>query len=78
MDPYPRWTYFPRSARAPEWVGIFVEAVAKHEQEIDSRIHRLGSDATLKFLVEDLRNLGYAIEETKGPRGSDSQTSVVR
>lgn len=62
---YPRWTYFPRRDPAPAWVTDFVQVVAAHRSEIDSTEHRLGSDATLKRLVDDLRLLGYAIEETK-------------
>jgi hypothetical protein len=62
---YPEWTYFPTSAPPPGWVQDLVGVVGSHEDEIDSRKHRMGSDDVLKVVAGDLKALGYALELSK-------------
>lgn len=62
---YPRWTYFPRSSRAPGWVRPFVGVIGDHGKQIDSREHRLTSDQVLAAVASGLVGLGFEIELSK-------------
>jgi hypothetical protein len=41
-DPYPRWEYFPRNVRPPEWVEPFVAEVRAIELRISTVEQRTG------------------------------------
>lgn len=63
---YPRWQYFPSYVQAPLWVNDFVNVIALHSKDIDSRIvENLTSDRVLAFIADDLASLGYQVETGK-------------
>ena len=66
MD-YPSWSYYPRNARAPLWVGGVVEAVAEAKSTISTVDGRTGlsSDDVLAHLRPGLEALGFAVERSK-------------
>ena len=66
-DPYPRWEYFPRNVRPPEWVEPFVAEVRAIEPRISTVEQRTGlhSDDVLLELAPGLRHLGYAVESSR-------------
>jgi hypothetical protein len=64
---YPRWEYFPRNVRPPEWVEPFVAEVRAIETRISTVDQGTGlhSDDLLRELAPGLRNLGYAVESSR-------------
>jgi hypothetical protein len=65
MD-YPDWSYFPRSASAPQWVIDFAEAVRRNEERVASASHNeFASDQVLETLRPELEALGWSIETGK-------------
>jgi len=64
---YPRWDYFPRNVRPPEWVEPFVAQVRAVEVRISTVEQRTGlsSDDVLKELAPGLKQLGYAVETSR-------------
>ncbi len=66
MVDFPRWTYFPRNERSPEWVAPFVAVMGAAEADISTPAGgRLESDAVLLKLVPGLAQLGYTVEKGK-------------
>lgn len=65
--PYPLWNYYPRNARAPEWVTALVQTVAAAGSIISTVEQRTGlsSDAVLKELSPGMGALGYVVESGK-------------
>ena len=73
-DAYPRWEYFPRNVRPPDWVKPLVAEVGTVESRISTVEQRTGlhSDDVLLHLAVGLRQLGYLVE------GSKSQADRIR
>ncbi|WP_425839763.1 hypothetical protein [Microbacterium sp. PA5] len=71
MSLYPRWSYFPRNERAPQWAEQVVEAVRAARGQIDteplpaSAADRLTSDVVLAHLRPGLESLGFSVETGK-------------
>ena len=67
VNTYPRWEYFPRNVRPPEWVEPFVAEVRAIETRISTVDQGTGlhSDDVLRELAPGLRNLGYAVESSR-------------
>jgi hypothetical protein len=65
--PYPRWDYFPRNVRPPEWVEPLVAQVRVVEERISTVEQSTGlhSDQVLRELAPGLGQLGYAVEASK-------------
>lgn len=66
-EPYPAWDYFPRNAKAPEWVEPFIVNVRTSKENISTveRKTGLASDRVLEQLAPGLRELGFAVESGK-------------
>jgi hypothetical protein len=66
-DVYPRWDYFPRNVRPPEWVEPLVGQVRAAEERICTVEQRTGlhSDHVLRELAPGLKDLGYNIETSR-------------
>ncbi len=64
--PFSTWSYFPRNAKAPEWVHQFV-AVVESAESVVSTANRSGlkSDDVLAALASGLAALGYSVEAGK-------------
>lgn len=68
---YPRWSYFPRNTRPPEWAESLVEVVAEAEQQVSSEHlptdaeERRTSDLVLDALRPGMERLGYEVESGK-------------
>jgi hypothetical protein len=64
---YPRWEYFPRNVRPPEWVEPFVAEVRAIETRISTIDQGTGlhSNDVLRELAPGLKNLGYAVESSR-------------
>ena len=64
---YPRWDYFPRNVRPPEWVEPLVAEVRAIEQRISTVDQGTGlhSNDVLQELAPGLRHLGYAVESSR-------------
>ena len=67
VNPYPRWDYFPRNVRPPEWVEPFVAEVRAIEPRISTVEQGTGlhSDDVLQELAPGLRHLGYMVESSR-------------
>ena len=64
---YPRYIYFPRSSRPPDWVGDLVGAFRTHRSEIDTLAGRANtSNRVLAIVRPDLKAIGYEVEEKGG------------
>jgi hypothetical protein len=65
--PYPRWDYFPRNVRPPEWVEPLVAQVHAAEGRITTVEQSTGlqSDDVLRELASGLKRLGYAVEASR-------------
>ncbi len=63
---YPEWSYFPRNAKAPDWVPRVVEIVAAVETTV-STVTEKGptSDAVLAAIAPGLLGLGFQVEINK-------------
>jgi hypothetical protein len=70
-EPYPKWDYFPRNVRPPEWVEPFIAQVRAVEPSISTVEQSTGldSDHVLRELAPGLRQLGYTVES--GKKASD-------
>jgi hypothetical protein len=66
-DAYPRWEYFPRNVRPPEWVEPLADQVRALEVRISTVEKGTGlhSDDVLSELAPALRDLGYAVESSR-------------
>jgi len=64
---YPRWDYFPRNVRPPEWVEPLVAQVRAVEERISTVEQSTGlhSDDVLRELAPGLQQLGYAVEASR-------------
>lgn len=68
---YPRWSYFPRNVRPPQWASDVASAVADARELIDTSplrddsADRLTSDVVLAHLRPGLEALGYSVESGK-------------
>jgi hypothetical protein len=64
---YPRWEYFPRNVRPPEWVEPLVAEIRAIELRISTVEQGTGlhSDDVLRELAPGLRHLGYAVESSR-------------
>jgi hypothetical protein len=64
---YPRWDYFPRNVRPPEWVEPLVAHVYAVEERISTVEQSTGlhSDDVLRELAPGLKQLGYAVEASR-------------
>lgn len=68
---YPRWSYFPRNERPPEWALDLVSVVGSQRNAIDTEPVRgvdgvrLTSDHVLAVLRPGLEGLGYLVESGK-------------
>lgn len=64
---YPRWEYFPRNVRPPEWVEPLVAEVRVIESRISTVEQGTGlhSDDVLRELAPGLRHLGYEVESNR-------------
>ncbi len=64
---YPRWEYFPRNVRPPEWVEPLVTEVRAIEPRISTIQQGTGlhSDDVLQELATGPRGLGYAVESNR-------------
>ncbi|MGZ4315001.1 MAG: hypothetical protein ACXVRS_04115 [Gaiellaceae bacterium] len=68
MAPYPRWRYFPSWAEPPAWVMPVAAVFAAHRADIDSAVEhakRMESNDVLAVIAQDLRKLGFEVEEGK-------------
>lgn len=66
MPDFPKWSYFPRNVRSPEWVAPFVAVVHDAQSAISTPAGgRLESDGVLLELVSGLSALGYTVEKGK-------------
>ena len=64
--PFPRWSYFPRNAKAPSWVLEFVAVVADMEAVVSTdKRSGLKSDDVLAAIAPGLAGLGYSVESGK-------------
>jgi hypothetical protein len=63
---YPRFTFFPRTARAPQWVPDVIQVFEHQRERIDTRTasHNT-SDEVLAILREHLRKIGFKVESGK-------------
>jgi hypothetical protein len=66
-DTYPRWDYFPRNVRPPEWVEPLIAEVHAIQPRISTVDQRTGlhSNDVLHELAPGLRHLGYAVESSR-------------
>ena len=66
VDPYPRFSYYPRNVAAPEWVDPLVDVFRTCRSQIDTVLLSKGisSDEVLEHLRSGLVTLGF-----EGERG---------
>jgi hypothetical protein len=65
-ESYPRWKYYPKRDRPPQWVHEFVEVVRAQQTQTDSTtVSGLKSDQVLSRLRPGLESLGYRVEAGK-------------
>lgn len=68
---YPRWSYFPRNTRPPDWAEQLVGSVAATELQIstdaslEDGAERRTSDLVLAALRPGMEQLGYVVETGK-------------
>lgn len=65
---YPRWEYFARNVRPPEWVEPLlaeVRLVKSNISTVDKQGPGLKSNAVLRELAPGLRQLGYTVESSR-------------
>jgi hypothetical protein len=64
---YPRWDYFPRNVRPPEWIEPLVAQVRAVEERISTVEQGTGlhSDDVLRELAPGLKQLGYGVEASR-------------
>jgi hypothetical protein len=70
--PYPRWRYFPSFAPPPPWVSPLVNVFTTNRAAIDSAVThatRMESDDVLREVSDDLKALGFAVEQGKKKMG---------
>lgn len=64
--PFPSWSYFPRNAKAPEWVHQFVAVVESAEGVVSTATRSgLKSDDVLAAIAPGLEGLSYSVESGK-------------
>lgn len=67
---YPQWFYYPSSSAPPDWVPLFISAVADARNQIDSSsVASLTSDKVLAAMRDGLVRLGFDIESGKTKEG---------
>ncbi len=72
MSSYPRWRYFPSWAAPPKWVEPLVAVFATQKTGIDSAVihaKRMESNDVLGVIANDLRQLGFDVEQGKQKAG---------
>jgi hypothetical protein len=69
--PFPTWSYYPRNAVPPAWVGRLVPVVEAAEDAISTSDPRIGhtSDVVLQHLAPGLQSLGFNVESGKTAAG---------
>jgi hypothetical protein len=70
--PYPRWRFFPSYAVPPAWVANVVAIFAANRAHIDSAVthaKRMESNDVLGVIENDLRALGFEVEQGKQKAG---------
>ncbi len=67
VDPYPRFSYYPRNVAAPEWVDPLVDVFRTCRSQIDTVLLSKGisSDEVLEHLRSGLVTLGFEVERGK-------------
>ena len=78
MSDYPRWIYYPRSEKAPNWVGQVVLVFSKQRAKLDTAFVNNKSDVALSILRPDLKRLASGLKVALRSRLSIAQFISVK
>ena len=62
MSDYPRWIYYPRSEKAPNWVKDVVSVFRRQRAQLDTTTVHNKSDVALSIIRPGLEELGFRVE----------------